>query len=93
VQKAQDQRYDVLQSSSELGWSNLFAEVRSYGRGGGTHPADPETKIAILLDGSEGTSGCRIGGSWRLSEHILVRRIGRSSRRQHGTRQRLAHES
>jgi len=70
VQKAQDQRYDVLQSSSELGWSNLFAEVRSYGRGGGTHPADPETKIAILLDGSEGTSVCRIGGSWRLSEHI-----------------------
>jgi hypothetical protein len=30
VQTAQDQRYDVLQSSSsELGWSNLFAEVRS----------------------------------------------------------------
>jgi AraC family transcriptional regulator len=70
VQKAQDQRYDVLQSSSELGWSSLFAEVRSYGRGAGTHPADPETKIAILLDGSEGTSVCRIGGSWRLSEHI-----------------------
>jgi hypothetical protein len=54
VQKAQDQRYDVLQSSSELGWSNLFAEVRSYG---------PETKITILLDGSEGTSGCRTGGT------------------------------
>ena len=70
MQKAQDQRYDVLQSSSELGWSNLFAEVRSYGRGGGTHPAEPETKITILLDGSEGTSVCRIGGSWRLSEHI-----------------------
>ena len=70
MQKAQDRRYDVLQSSSELGWSNLFAEVRSYGRGGGTHPADPETKIAILLDGSEGTSVCRIGGSWRLSEHM-----------------------
>src|ERR1700731_2542482 len=59
----------------------------------GRTPAEPETKITILLDGSEGTSGCRIGGSWRLSEHILVRRIGRSSRRQHGTRQRLAHES
>ena len=70
MQKAQDQRYDVLQSSSELGWSNLFAEVRSYGRGKGAHPAEPETKITILLDGSEGTSGCRIGGSWRLSEHI-----------------------
>ena len=69
MQRAQDQRYDVLQPSSELGWSTLFAEVRSYGRGGGTHPADPETKITILLDGSEGTSGCRIGGSWR-SEHI-----------------------
>ena len=70
MQKAQDRRYDVLQSSSELGWSNLFAEVRSYGRGEGVHPAEPETKITILLDGSEGTSGCRIGGSWRLSEHI-----------------------
>jgi len=70
VQKAQDQRYDVLQSSSELGWSNLFAEVRSYGRGEGAHPAAPETTITILLDGSKGTSGCRIGGSWRSSEHI-----------------------
>ena len=70
MQKAQDQRYDVLQSSSELGWSNLFAEVRSYGRGEGAHPAGPETIITILLDGSGGTSGCRIGGSWRLSEHI-----------------------
>ena len=45
MQKAQDQRYDVLQSSSELGWSNLFAEVRSYGRGKGRTPAEPETKI------------------------------------------------
>jgi hypothetical protein len=70
VQKAQDQRYDVLQSSSELGWSNLFAEVRSYGRGEGVHPAEPETKITIMLDGSEGTCGWRMGGSWRSSEHI-----------------------
>jgi hypothetical protein len=53
------------QSSSELGWS----KVRSYGRGKWAHPAEPETKITILLDGSEGTSGCRIGGSWR-PEHI-----------------------
>ena len=64
VQKAQDQRYDVLQSSSsELGWSNLFAEVRFYGRGKWAHPAEPETKITILPDGSEGTSGCRTGGT------------------------------
>jgi len=70
VQKAQDQRYDVLQSSSELGWSNLFAEVRSYGRGEGVHPAEPETKITIMLDGSEGTCGWKMGGSWRSSEHI-----------------------
>ena len=28
----------------------------------GRTPAEPETKITILLDGSEGTSGCRIGG-------------------------------
>src|SRR5712675_1785407 len=70
VQKAQDQRYDMLQSSSELGWSNLFAEVRSYGRGEGAHPAAPKTTITILLDGSEGTSFCRVGGSSRSSEHI-----------------------
>jgi AraC family transcriptional regulator len=70
VQKAQDHRYDLLQSSSELGWSNLFAEVRSYGRGEGVNPAAPETTISILLDGSKGTSACRIGGSWRSSEHI-----------------------
>ena len=54
MQKAKDQRYNMLQSSSELGWSNLFAEVRSYGRGKWAHPAEPETKITILLDGSEG---------------------------------------
>jgi hypothetical protein len=70
VQKAQDHRYDLLQSSSELGWSNLFAEVRSYGRGEGVNPAVPETTISISLDGSEGTSACRIGGSWLSSEHI-----------------------
>ena len=70
MQKAQDHRYDLLQSSSELGWSNLFAEVRSYGRGEGVNPAVPETTISISLDGSEGTSACRIGGSWLSSEHI-----------------------
>ena len=70
VQKAQDQRYDLLQSSSELGWSNLFAEVRCYGGGEGVHPAAPETIISIALDGSEGSSACRMGGSWRSSEHI-----------------------
>jgi AraC family transcriptional regulator len=70
VQKAQDQRYDLLLSSSELGWSNLLAEVRSYGRGEGVHPAEPETKITILLDRSEGTTGWRIGGSWQTSQHI-----------------------
>jgi hypothetical protein len=36
-----------------LGWSNLFAEVRSCGRGKWAHPAEPETKITILLDGSQ----------------------------------------
>ncbi|MGB8609997.1 helix-turn-helix domain-containing protein [Bradyrhizobium sp.] len=70
MQKAQDHQYDLLLSSSGLGWSNLFAEVRSYGRGEGVHPAEPETKITITLDRSEGTSGWRIGGSWRSSEHI-----------------------
>ena len=70
MQKAQDHRYDLLLSSSELGWSNLFAEVRSYGRGEGVHPAEPETKITILLDRSEGTTGWRMGGSWQTSQHI-----------------------
>jgi AraC family transcriptional regulator len=70
VQKAQDQRYDLLQSSSELGWSNLFAEVRCYSGGEGVHPAAPETIISIALDGSEGSSACRIGGSWRSSDHL-----------------------
>jgi AraC family transcriptional regulator len=70
MQKVRDQRYNMLQSSSELGWSNIFAEVLSCGSGEGAHPAAPETKITILLDGSEGTSCCRLGGSWRSSEHI-----------------------
>ena len=70
MQKAQDRRCDILQSSSELGWSNLFAEVRSYGRGEGTHFPVLETNIIISLPGSEGTSACRVGGSWWPSEHI-----------------------
>jgi hypothetical protein len=38
----------VLQSSSELGWSNLFAEVRSYGRGKWAHPDPTETSNLIV---------------------------------------------
>ena len=51
MQKAQDQRYDVLQSSSssELGWSNLFAEVRSYGRGKWAHPLSRRPKSQSCL--------------------------------------------
>jgi AraC family transcriptional regulator len=67
VQKAQDHQYDLQRSSSELGWSNLFAEVRSYGRGEGVDPAEPDTKIIIMLD-AEGTCGWRMDGSWRSSE-------------------------
>lgn len=57
--------YTTLKSSSDLGWSALVAELRSYPPSEGSGPAAPQAKIAIVLGGSEGIATCKIGGHWR----------------------------
>src|ERR1700688_2988717 len=54
VQKAQDQRYGVLQSSSELGWSNLFAEhpstvVKASERAFALNPPSAQGRLLALF--------------------------------------------
>ena len=66
--------YDTLHSSTELGWSTLFAEIRSYPRGEGADPASPNATIAIVLNGSSrGTATGKLGGSWRSAQIALGR--------------------
>ena len=40
--------YTTLKSSSDLGWSALVAELRSYRRSEAPGPAVPQAKIAIV---------------------------------------------
>jgi hypothetical protein len=56
----------VLQSSSELGWSNLFAEVRSYGRGKGAHPEHFSNKAERL-----GLVGIDVPVAGRAAENLI----------------------
>jgi AraC family transcriptional regulator len=58
--------YTTLKSSSDLGWSALVAELRSYPPSEGSGPAAPQAKIAIVLGGSEGIATYKIGGHWRV---------------------------
>jgi hypothetical protein len=57
--------YTTLKSSSDLGWSALVAELRSYPPSEGSGPAAPQARIAIVLGGSEGIATYKIGGHWR----------------------------
>ena len=55
----------LLKSSNDLGWSTLFAELRSYSQHDGPGPVSPHTKISITVRGSdEGTATCKVGGGW-----------------------------
>jgi AraC family transcriptional regulator len=65
AQRQEYPRYTTLKSSSDLGWSALVAELRSYNRSEAPGPAAPQAKIAIVLRGSEGTATYKIGGRWR----------------------------
>jgi AraC family transcriptional regulator len=57
--------YAMLKSSSELGWSSLLAELRSYRRGEGAVSIAPQAQIMIALRGSDkGIAGHRIGADW-----------------------------
>jgi AraC family transcriptional regulator len=56
---------NLLKSSHDLGWSTLFAELRSYGQRDGPGPVAPHAKISITVRGSDnGLVTCKVGGSW-----------------------------
>ena len=64
VQRQEYPPYTTLKSSSDLGWSALVAELRSYRRSEAPGPVAPQAKIAIVLGGSEGIATYKIGGHW-----------------------------
>jgi AraC family transcriptional regulator len=65
AQRLEDPPYAMLKSSSELGWSSLLAELRSYHRGEGAASIAPQAQIMIALRGSDkGVAGHRIGVDW-----------------------------
>jgi AraC family transcriptional regulator len=56
----------LLNSSKDLGWSTLFAELRSHRQSDGPGTAALHAEIAITVCGtSEGQVACKVGGSWR----------------------------
>jgi AraC family transcriptional regulator len=56
----------LLKSSSDLGWSTIFAELCSYGPREGPAPVTPHAEISIMFCGSdEGVVTCNVDGSRR----------------------------
>jgi AraC family transcriptional regulator len=56
----------LLKSSSDLGWSTLFAELRSHRRSDGPGTAAPHVEVAITVRGfNEGRVSCKVEGGWR----------------------------
>jgi AraC family transcriptional regulator len=54
----------LLKSSNDLGWSTLFAELRSYNEREGPGLVEPHAKISITVRGSdEGLVTCKVGES------------------------------
>ena len=74
----------LLNSSRDLGWSTLSAELRSHGRSDGPGSAASHAEVAITMQGaSEGQVACKVGGSWRTvrptAGSIWLRPIGAKS--------------
>jgi AraC family transcriptional regulator len=69
AQRQGDAKYPIstlLKSSNDLGWSTLFAELRSYSQSEGLGPVAPHAKISITVRGSEeGVVTCKVAGSDR----------------------------
>jgi AraC family transcriptional regulator len=83
----QGERYPkstLLKSSNDLGWSTLFADLRSHSRHEGPWAGPPpDTDVGIIVRGSdEGFATCKFAGSWhpaRLTRgSIWLRAIGRT---------------
>jgi AraC family transcriptional regulator len=88
IQRQEDLKYPkstLLKSSNELGWSTLFADLRSHSRGEGPGtPAPPDAEVGIVVRGSqEGPVTCKVAGSWKFAwpttGSIWLRPIGVNS--------------
>jgi len=87
VQRRDDRVYPtsmLLNSSKDMGWSALFAEVRSHGRSEGPGSAALHAEVALTMRGvSEGQVACKVGGSWKsvipTAGTIWLRPIGAKS--------------
>jgi AraC family transcriptional regulator len=70
----------LLKSSNDLGWSTLFAELRSHSNRceGLGWPVAPHVQIGIPVRGSdEGLVTCKVAGSWRSGRpSIWLKPIG-----------------
>jgi AraC family transcriptional regulator len=69
VQNQRDLKYQastLLNSSRDLGWSTLFAELRSHGPYEQPGTAGPHLEIALAVRGSdEGLVATKFAGTWR----------------------------
>jgi len=58
----------LLKSSKDLGWSTLFAELRSHRRSDGPRSPAPHVEVAITVRGSnDGKVSCKVDGRWRTA--------------------------
>ena len=69
AQKQRDLKYQastLLNSSRDLGWSTMFAELRSHGPYEQPGTAGPHLEIALAVRGSdEGLVATKFAGTWR----------------------------
>jgi AraC family transcriptional regulator len=88
AQRQEDPKYPkstLLKSSNDLGWSTLFADLRSHSRGEGPGTAaPPDAEVGIVVRGSdEGPVTCKVAGSWKSARpttgSIWLRPIGVNS--------------
>jgi AraC family transcriptional regulator len=88
AQRQRDLKYPtstLLKSSNDLGWSTLFADLRSHSRCEGPGTAAPtDAEVGIVVRGTdEGLVTCKVAGSWKSARpttgSIWLRPIGTRS--------------
>ena len=64
----------LLKSSNELGWSTLFADLRSHSRGEGPGTAaPPDAEVGIVVRGSdEGPVTCKAEPTKRIAPLVCL---------------------